>query len=165
MRPLFEIIKERNRPMQTKHVLLMSSIFLLTVLSSCTAPVSPTVEGPSDQVGSELILEGTSWDLFAVRKTTILEGTQFTLAFEGGQVNGNAGCNRYFGSYEIVGNQISFSGIGMTEMACLDPEGLMEQEIYLLAFLGDIMRYDLDERQLFLFRADGEALSFNAVQE
>ena len=126
---------------------------------------SPTVEGPTDQVGSELILEGTSWDLFAVRKSTIIEGTQFTLAFEGGQVNGNAGCNSFFGTYAIEGAQIGISGIGMTEMACLEPEGLMEQEQYLLEFLGEIMRYELDERQLILFRGDREALSFNAASE
>jgi heat shock protein HslJ len=143
----------------------MSSIFLLAALSSCTAAVSPTVEGPTDQVGSELILEGTSWDLFAVRKSTILEGTQFSLSFEGGQVSGNAGCNSYFGTYTIEGTQIGFSGLGMTEMACLEPQGLMEQEQYLLEFLSTIVRYEMDERQLFLFRADGEALSFNAVQE
>ena len=151
--------------MQTKNALLVSSIFILAALSSCTTVVSPTFEGPNDQAGSAMILEGTSWDLFAVRKSTILEGTRFTLSFEGEQVTGNSGCNRYFGSYDIEGNQISFSGIGMTEMACLEPEGLMEQEQYLLAFLGDIVRYELDEQQLFLFRSDGEALSFNAVQE
>jgi heat shock protein HslJ len=151
--------------MQTNHVLLICSIVVLVALSSCTVAVSPTVEGPTDQVGSPLILEGASWDLFAVRKSTIIEGTQFTLALEGGQVTGNAGCNSYFGTYAIEGDQISFSGIGMTEMACLEPEGLMEQEQYLLAFLDDIVRYELEERQLFLFRADGEALSFNAVSE
>lgn len=35
------------------------------------------------------------------------------------EIRGNGGCNSFFGSYQVQsGNQISFSGIGMTEMAC-----------------------------------------------
>ncbi len=50
-------------------------------------------------------------------------------------------------------------------MACMEPEGLMEQERLLLEFLSQIERFERTADQLFLIRADGEMLSFNAAQE
>ncbi len=41
----------------------------------------------------------------------------------------------------------------------------MEQERLLLEFLSQIERFELTADQLFLIRADGEMLSFNAAQE
>jgi heat shock protein HslJ len=39
------------------------------------------------------------------------------------RVNGNGGCNSFFGSYELQANsnRISFSKIGSTKMACIKP--------------------------------------------
>jgi heat shock protein HslJ len=51
----------------------------------------------------------------------------------------------------------------MTEMACMAPEGLMEQELVLLEFLSMVERLELSEGSLVLFRGDGEALSFDPV--
>ena len=59
----------------------------------------------------------------------VLRDTEITVEFEseGGQVVGSAGCNRYFGAYELDGNKLSIVGpIGSTKMAC--PEQIMEQE-------------------------------------
>ncbi|KDN55483.1 META domain-containing protein [Flavobacterium seoulense] len=42
---------------------------------------------------------------------------------EENRVNGNGGCNSFFGTYELQANvnRISFSKIGSTRMACLKP--------------------------------------------
>ena len=53
-----------------------------------------------------------------------------TLHTIGNRVNGNLGCNSFFGSYELRGeNQIKFSQIGSTMMMCLnlDTENKMKQ--------------------------------------
>ena len=105
-------------------------------------------------------LDGTSWELWAFRKTKPIPGTTFTATFEDGQVRGSAGCNSYGGSYQIDGDRIFVGEMVSTEMACLDPEGLMEQESYLLEFLGDAQTFQVDEEQLQIFRSDGEALTF-----
>ncbi|MDR0982279.1 MAG: META domain-containing protein [Culturomica sp.] len=36
------------------------------------------------------------------------------------KISGKASCNRYFGSYELAGDKLTFSQTGATKMACLD---------------------------------------------
>jgi heat shock protein HslJ len=106
----------------------------------------------------------SSWSLFAYRKTRLIEGTSFTIQFESGQVRGNAGCNQFFGSYTIEADQITLSDLGMTEMACMEPEGLMEQEQYLLRFLAACETVKFSDDNLFLTRSGGEQLSFTPLE-
>ena len=123
---------------------------ILLFLAACAGAST----GASDPLG------GTSWELWAFRKTKPIPGTTFTATFEDGQVRGTAGCNSYGGSYQIDGDRIFVGEMVSTEMACLEPEGLMEQESYLLEFLGDAQTFQVDEEQLQIFRSDGEALTF-----
>lgn len=121
------------------------------LLSACAGGETPTPSNP---------LEGTSWHLFAYRKTKPLEGTQITASFESGLVRGSAGCNSYGAPYQLDGNRISLGEIELTAMACLEPEGVMEQEAYLMDFLANVQTYRLEGEQLQLYRPDGEGLFF-----
>ena len=105
-------------------------------------------------------LDGRSWILFAYRKTKPLAGTEITASFEDGQITGAAGCNSYFGSYEVAGGAISIGTVGSTEMACMDPEGVMEQEQEYLEHLSDAQRFQLDGDQLTIYWDEHEALTF-----
>jgi heat shock protein HslJ len=105
-------------------------------------------------------LDGTSWVLMAYRKTRPISGTTITATFEDGQVRGSAGCNSYGGSYQISGGTISVGAVAITEMACLEPEGVMEQELLFVEFLTDAQTFRLADGQLQTFRPDGEALTF-----
>jgi heat shock protein HslJ len=75
-------------------------------------------------------LEGTAWTLrrmAAAGAGTRPEGS-ITASFAEGNIAGNAGCNRYFGTVEDKGRgAVSFGEIGVTAMAC-PQRGLMEQE-------------------------------------
>lgn len=45
----------------------------------------------------------------------------FVLKSEDNRMNGFSGCNNFFGAYSLQdGNQITFSSIGATKMACFD---------------------------------------------
>jgi heat shock protein HslJ len=105
-------------------------------------------------------LDGTSWDLMAYRKSKPIPGTTITATFEDGQLRGSAGCNTYFGSYQVDGDVINVGQLGMTEMACLEPDGVMDQELMYLDFLGDARIFHFSNGQLQIFRPDGEALTF-----
>ena len=105
-------------------------------------------------------LDGTSWVLMAYRKTRPISGTTITATFEDGQVRGSAGCNSYGGSYQVSGDTITVSAVAITEMACLEPEGVMEQELLFVEFLTDAQTFRLADGQLQTFRPDGEALTF-----
>jgi heat shock protein HslJ len=134
----------------------MKTIILLAILVSLSACAAIST-GPS----SGDPLDGTAWTLFAYSKNKPISGTAFTLEFNAGELRGSAGCNSYFGSYQIEGETIKVLDLAWTEMACLNPEGLMEQERTLMAFLGAVARYEHEDGRLLLLRPDGEALSFD----
>lgn len=79
-------------------------------------------------------LEDTKWILESYGEPgnlhAVLEGTEITATFEStkGQVRGSAGCNTYFADYKINGNKLSIFQMAYTEMACPEPEGILEQE-------------------------------------
>jgi heat shock protein HslJ len=127
---------------------------ILVVIALSVLACSPPVLGPSDP------LRSTSWELMAYRKSRPIEGTTITAVFEEGQVRGSSGCNTYFGSYEVSGDSITVGPLAMTEMACLEPEGAMEQEMYYLEFLMEGQTFRLSDDRLEIFRSDGEALTF-----
>lgn len=141
----------KMRPFYTFLLLLISLlIWNACELNKQAVPVDP--------------LDGTSWALYAFRKSSPIEGTKFTARFEAGQISGSGGCNQYGGSYEVEGNQLTINELYSTEMACLEPEGLMEQEAFLLDFLGSAQTYSIEEGRFLIYRPDGEALTFDPIQ-
>ena len=127
------------------HYLFIGILFLMLVSCSGTDP-----------------LDGTSWILTSYRKTQPIDSTTITAVFQNGEIKGSAGCNSYFSEYRVRGNEIEMGVIGQTEMACLDPEGVMEQESIIMEFLRDAQEFLLTNGQLQIFRSDGEALTFVA---
>jgi heat shock protein HslJ len=83
-----------------------------------------------------------------------------TAEFSGGEIRGSASCNQYFGGYKITGNQISIEGLGWTEMACMDPEGIMEQEIDIMTLLTNVVSFQMEGGKLTLVVESGEELIF-----
>ena len=123
---------------------------LMLLLAACSGVGPKTSQDP---------LEGTSWDLIAYRKTSPIEGTTITAEFSDGRVQGSAGCNSYSGDYTADGESIEIGPIMRTEMACMEPEGVMDQEDYYLEFLAAVSLIEFNDDQLQLF--DGhEALTF-----
>ena len=107
---------------------------------------------------ANLSLEATAWQLstFIQDETasSLLVDTQITAEFADGQINGTAGCNHYFGSYEIDGDNITFSDFGTTRKAC--PNEIMEQERSYLAALQTAERITIDGQTLTITHANGE---------
>jgi len=130
-------------------IVALAGVILLSA-AACAAP-GPAASDP---------LDGTSWVLMAYRKTRPIPGTTITAIFEDGQVRGSAGCNSYGGSYQVSGDTIAVGEIACTEMACMEPEGVMDQEMTFLEFLGNARTFRLLDGQLQMLRSDGEALTF-----
>jgi heat shock protein HslJ len=105
-------------------------------------------------------LDGTSWTLTAHGGASPLPGTTIDITFEGGELSGSAGCNHYFGSYEIRGETISISGVGMTEMYCMEPEGVMEQESAYLSALSAAKTFQINGTQLQIIGPNGDPLTY-----
>ena len=105
-------------------------------------------------------LEGTSWDLLYYRKSSPIPGTKINITFEDGAIQGSAGCNSFGGSYQVDGHSLSIGEIYATEMYCMDPEGIMEQESFYLDFLRTTVRFQLDGDLLVLHQPGQETLTF-----
>jgi heat shock protein HslJ len=105
-------------------------------------------------------LDGTSWVLMYVRKSIPIPDTTITATFEDGQVYGSAGCNTYSGSYQVTDDTITVGPIAITEMFCMEPEGVMDQETMYVQFLQDVQTIRFVDEQLQLSRPDREALTF-----
>jgi heat shock protein HslJ len=100
-------------------------------------------------------LTGSAWILTSFNDREPVSDYQPTLQFEADQVSGTTGCNNYGGTYQINGDTIKLEGVFSTEMACLNPEGLMDQEQLFLETLRDVVKFSLADGELIL-SADGE---------
>jgi heat shock protein HslJ len=121
-------------------------------------------------------MEGPTWSLLAFVEPNpaeglpaphplsreVLSGTEIILILEGGTVRGSAGCNTYGGAYTHDGQALTFADLYNTEMACLDPAGVMDQEQRYLDLLRTVTTAHVYGRQLWLEAGDGRALVFVA---
>jgi len=137
---------------------------MVTVTGSGDIIVKPVVklttkqqnsQGQKDSTKQEANLEDTVWVLQSYGEPgnlkDIITDTEITAEFVSseGTVKGSAGCNSYFGSYELEGSQLSIPGpIGATEMYCAEPEGVMEQEQEYLATLQLAESYEINNDKL-----------------
>ena len=94
-------------------------------------------------------LEDTKWvlDSYGDRDNlqNVIGDTEITATFnsEDNQVTGSAGCNSYFGDYEID-DGLSVGMLGNTEMWCGEPEGRMDQETAYLKILQAAESYEVE---------------------
>jgi heat shock protein HslJ len=113
-------------------------------------------------------LDGTNWNVTGVyignAVASPLSGTAITLRFSGQQVNGNAGCNTFNGSYSVSGNNIWFSDIGTGMSLCDSPAGVMQQESDFVSALRASTTFQLDGNRLTLRRGDGTTTVFATRQ-
>ena len=82
-----------------------------------------------------------------------------------GEVSGTAGCNHYFSSYTVNGDKVELGVIGSTEMYCMNPEGVMEQEAAYLKDLGQVDSFEIYGDTLTMFDAEGTRLLTFKVAE
>jgi heat shock protein HslJ len=96
----------------------------------------------------------------SMAKSKPLPGAEITAGFINGQLSGSTGCNNYFAAYETQGERLILTNAGVTEMACLEPEGVMEVESRFLDYFYQVERFHLTDQELQLITGDGEYLIF-----
>jgi heat shock protein HslJ len=143
-------------------VMLTLAIVTVAVAVGGCGESAPTLE-PTPTDG----LEDTTWILEAYGKPgnlrAVLEGSEITAIFDSaeGQVNGSAGCNNYFGSYKVNNDKLAILDQANTEMACFEPEGIMEQENQYLKILRAVVSYQVQDGELQI-KSDDEILIYGA---
>jgi len=106
-------------------------------------------------------LEGTDWKLISLGETPIHSASKqqepsLLLAAENHRVSGSGGCNRLMGGYELSGDQLTFSKMAGTMMACA---GGMDTEKALLNALARVKKWKITGQSLELFDSHGRLLA------
>ena len=139
----------------------MQSAATFRIIASRLEIVSDTGElAAVFTVAESASLEDTPWTVTNYNNgrggvVSVVTGTDLTMLFADGTVGGSAGCNNYSGPYELNGDRISIGPLANTEMACAEPEGIMEQETEFLAALQSAATYTVDGDRMDMYREDG----------
>jgi heat shock protein HslJ len=103
-------------------------------------------------------LAGTQWVLSTLNGSVPLDGVQVTLNFGAeGRATGSDGCNRYFGSYSVEGDALTFGQVAGTLMAC--PPNVMAQSRDFTRALASTKTFMSAGDMLTLQDADGATLA------
>ena len=94
-------------------------------------------------------LAGSEWRPTEIRTIEVPAGAEIFVRFgDGGKLVGNGGCNRFVGTYKLIGDAIEFGRLGVTRKACPDP--VMKSEGRFLRALASARRFVRDRAKLSL---------------
>ena len=80
------------------------------------------------------------------------------------KINGDAGCNAYFGNYDVELFDLTFTGIGSTKKMC-QPDSVMNTESDFLTALGNVGSYRLMNKVLTLYAKSDSAIVISAEKQ
>ena len=103
-------------------------------------------------------MAGIEWRPVLIGETAIDPDTSMVVRFTvDGSVNGNSGCNNFFGSLETTDDGVKMGQMGSTRMAC--PPEVMELEDLFLDALQATAKFSMGQDSLQLLNADDEVLA------
>ncbi|MFC2030098.1 META domain-containing protein [Chloroflexota bacterium] len=146
--------------MNIKRTVLVGATLVLTaLLAACAA-----AKTDKPATGGAVLLD-TEWVLTSLTGKALIKDTQITLGFGEGSLEGSAGCNSYGGSYTATEDSLRLSDLHWTEMGCLEPEGILDQEMAYLNALNTVSSYQVDADRLELYNEAGTQILVFGPQE
>ncbi|KUJ53424.1 META domain-containing protein [Chryseobacterium sp. JAH] len=133
----------------------MKNLFLSICTVAFLASCGTMANSSASKVGkSQPSISATKWVL-----ADNVKGKTPTLNIEGSKVNGNAGCNSYFGtlSTDTASGSFSASQLGSTRMACDN----MSVEQNFMSMMGKVNKYVVSGNTLELYQDNLLLLKFN----
>lgn len=111
-------------------------------------------------------IDGKNWKLFMLDNVGMDYGkASIKFNVKDKTVTGNGGCNNFFGSFESTKDQIKFSSMGSTRMACLDEEK-SATEAKVLGYLSQSdLRFDVADQTLNFYKDDKLIMIFGLSAE
>jgi len=102
-------------------------------------------------------LAGSEWNPLEIAGVAVPAESQMFVRFGGeGRLEGNGGCNGFFGTYKLDGDTIAIGPIGATRRAC--EESVMDLEMRLFDALAKSVSYARERIALELRDGSGIAL-------
>lgn len=103
-------------------------------------------------------IEG-AWRIEALSGRPVARGTTPSVTFRGGQVSGNASCNRFNGSYDFARGRLTAGPLATTRMACMERVKNV-QESTILRLFGEKLSVSRNRAgKLVLSSADGRTMT------
>jgi copper homeostasis protein (lipoprotein) len=122
-----------------------------------------SAEKPAPTHRAQPSLRGTAWKLQALQAPedpTLINPPgrppELLLATDSVRLSGNSGCNRLLGDFQLAGDQLRFTQLVSTKMACAVDVMAFEQQ-YLKA-LDQVRQWNIDKRSLLLQDGAGRSL-------
>ena len=139
------------------------AFFLLFLAGYALVTVRNMGEEAANSVPTIADLSASAWRPSHIGEMTLAADNGLYVQFEpGGELGGYAGCNRFFGSYQLDGNKISIEPLGLTRMAC-SPQ-VMSFEISFIEALQSASTVAHAETRIALRNDKGQATSrFDAI--
>ena len=110
-------------------------------------------------------LSGITWAIESYRDalgatTAVLDGAKTSLTFDkDGTMRGTAGCNDLSGQFTAGDGALQIGPIGMTEKGCMEPDGVMEQELAVVAALEAATTYWVEGDKVQMYQDDGAGVA------
>jgi heat shock protein HslJ len=141
------------------YVIKDEHLYLSLIADGGTYEFEPAIDKQAAEASPAL--EGTDWRLTNLGDTSITANSpqqvaHFTLDAKTHRVSGSSGCNRMMGGYSLEGDNLSFTQMAGTMMAC--PQGMDTEQAFLKA-LGSVKKWKIEGQQLELFDLDGKLLA------
>lgn len=121
-------------------------------------PISATLNsGIQGERSMQNSLYGDQWQLVSYLAEqqgmqAVLADTLVSIEFAANKISGSTGCNRYFGTFQLIGyDSLNISQPGLTMVACPEPIAVQEQQF--LKNLADIKFYQFQDDILQLLDA------------
>lgn len=130
------------------------------MLLVCAATILVAACGSDDDgdaVTDAGAVTGTVWVLEELSGDAVPAGVTVTLEYDGEQVAGTGGCNRYRSGATFDDGRVEIAPeIVATRMACAEPASTVEQDY--LATLPDASTFEITDDRLTIADADSVAL-------
>lgn len=114
-------------------------------------------------VSAQSGITGVIWQLTELNGKRVSDSEAY-IEFDEDEMRagGNAGCNRFFGRYELSGRDIRVHGIGSTRMACMQREAMATEREFLKA-LAEVTKLRQNGINLSVFNDERRLMRFKAM--
>jgi heat shock protein HslJ len=135
-------------------IILVAILLLVSCMKKETAVLAPNMDD----------IEGVHWYLTEVTGAPVspmADDKQPHILLDPAlkRATGYAGCNNFFGSYELDGALLTFGPIGQTRMACPDLETGLETNVF--EALGNTRKWKIEDGDLLLFESNAILARFS----
>lgn len=139
--------------MLKKSVLLITSLLALSFIACSSTSIQKDVKPTKPNVS----LQNTYWKAISLYDIEVKTSKKEAhIMFEkNGSINGNLGCNNFFGNFKIENENISFEKVASTKMMCRD----MKTEANFSKILHNTKRYEINGETLSFFDDENKKIS------